>query len=107
MIEIPLLNSVSQEFVITLDGVNYKLLVKYNDRAGIWTMDITENVSKKILVEGVPLVLGQALLEPYNFGMGEMMVYDNSDKGTEADFDNWETQNVLVWFSASEVAALG
>lgn len=105
MIDIPILNSRAQELVITLGGVSYRLQFQYNERAEIWTMNILQEVGKVVLIQGLPLVLGQNLLEPYNFNMGSMVVYDNSDKGKEARFNGFATENSLLWLSDAELVA--
>jgi hypothetical protein len=103
IIEIPIISSVAQQSVVQLIDTKYRLDFKYNERSEIWTIGISNEASKDILIQGLPLVLGQELLEPYNFNIGRMFVIDNRNRGEEADFEGFEDTHSLVWISADEV----
>lgn len=103
IINIPILNNNAQTLNILFGQVKYTLYFKYNDRASIWTIDISEADSGKILIEGVPLVLGQELLSPYNFGIGRLLLIDQREKHLEARFDDFENNARLYWFSPEEI----
>jgi len=102
IIEIPILESVAQEQVIQFGNVKYRLKFQYNERSQLWTLGISEEVSKAVLIQGIPLVLGQELLSPYNFGIGKMMVYDKRKSGIDANFSGFTDNAALVWFSEDE-----
>jgi hypothetical protein len=105
ILEIPILESVAQEMVIQFGNVKYRLGLQYNERSQIWTMNIMEEVSKSFLIYGMPLVLGQELLAPYNFEIGRMVVFDKNKDGKDPTFTGFSADAVLVWFSADEVVA--
>jgi hypothetical protein len=99
MIIIPLEGSEAKEILIQLNGVKYRMLFQYNEIQQIWTVNIVRDNDKFILILGLPLVLGQELLEPYNFGAGQLLVVDLLEKGSEARFDSFPGQNLLLWES--------
>jgi hypothetical protein len=103
ILEIPILESVAQEMVVQFGNVKYRLGLQYNERSQIWTISIMEEVSKSFLIYGMPLVLGQELLAPYNFGIGRMMVFNKNKDGKDPDFTGFTENAVLVWFSEDEV----
>jgi hypothetical protein len=105
ILEIPILESVAQEMVLQFGNIKYRLGLQYNERSQVWTMNIMEDVSKLFLIYGVPLVLGQELLAPYNFNIGKMFIADKNKDGAEPNFTGFTDDAVLVWFSPDEVIA--
>lgn len=105
IIELPITSDAAQTFVTQLDDVKYQFDVIYNDRSGVWTMTITEYVAQTVIVNGLPIVLGQPLLEPYNFGIGELLVVDTSGSSRDAGADDMGTRVKVYWASADEVFA--
>lgn len=88
--EIPLTPN-AQKFFITLAGVQYQLRLIWRTAVeGGWFLDILTPSDAPIL-EGVPLITGADLLEPYpekNFG-GKLYV------GTDGDIDATPTYGNL------------
>lgn len=105
MIEIPILDSRAQELVVQFGNTKYRLKLKYNDRSNIWTLDIVVEATKVVLIQGLPLVLGQSLLDPYNFNIGNMLVVDNVAKNVDADYQGFNNNCSLVWVTDAELAA--
>lgn len=105
ILELPVTSDAAQTFVTQLGEVKYQFDVIYNDRSGVWTMTITEFVSQAIIISGLPIVLGQPLLEPYNFGIGEMIVSDTSESSRDAGPDDLGTRVKVYWLSPDEVTA--
>lgn len=103
IIELPFSSDPAQTFTTQLGDVKYFFEAKYNDRSGVWTVDIADAVSQATLVQSLPLVLGQDLLEPYNFGMGSLLVVDTSGRGVEAGPEDLGDRIKVFWFSADEV----
>lgn len=103
IVEIPVSSEGAQTFVTQLGEVKYRFDVKYNDRSKVWTLDLSEDVSGLVLFQGVPLVLGQDIFEPYNFEIGRMMVVDMSSRGIDAGPDDLGDRVLLIWFSPDEV----
>lgn len=68
--EIPL-SSDPQSFSIQLEGITYNLTLTYRDAdMGGWLLNIAD-VGGNALVNGIPLVTGRDLLEPYSYlGLG-------------------------------------
>ena len=88
ILELPLSSDPAQRFTTQLGDKKYDFDVKYNDRSGVWTMDMADNANKLPILSGIPLVLGQELLEPYNLTMGRMLVVDGTNQGKEAGTDD-------------------
>lgn len=105
ILELPVTSDAAQTFVTQLGEVKYQFDVIYNDRSGVWTMTITEFVSQAIIISGLPIVLGQPLLEPYNFGIGELIVSDTSESSRDAGPDDLGTRVKVYWLSPDEVTA--
>lgn len=49
------------------------------------------------------LVLGQDLFEPYNFGIGALVVIDTSNRGREATANDLGDRVKVYWFSTDEL----
>lgn len=105
ILELPVTSDAAQTFVTQLGDVKYQFDVIYNDRSSVWTMTITEFVSQAVIISGLPLVLGQPLLEPYNFGIGELIVVDTSESSRDAGADDMGTRVKVYWLSPDEVLA--
>lgn len=105
ILEIPFSNDPSQSFVTQLDDKKYIFDARFNDRSGVWTMDITDDSSKLPLIQSVPLLLGAELLEPYNLGIGRMIVIDTSNRGVDAGFNDLGDRVKVYWVSNDEVLA--
>ena len=56
-------------------------------------------------VPALPLVIGQDLLEPYNFGIGRIFCFDTSNQGIDAGPDDLGERVKVYWFSPDEVTA--
>lgn len=86
--EIPL-QAASQKFSITLAQVAYVVVVRWNPRMQSWVIDMLD-ASEAPILEGVPLVTGADLLEPYRylgFG-GAMIVQTDHDQDAVPTFEN-------------------
>lgn len=105
MIEIPILQSVAQEFVILLGEIKYDFILLYNERNQLWTLDIIIDASKVVLLQGLPLVLNQDLLEPYNFNMGHLFIMDNRNLGVDPNYEAFDNKCSLVWLTDAEYNA--
>ncbi len=106
IIELPLSSDPAQTMVTQLGDVKYQIEVKYNDRSGVWTIDLGLATTGEVIAQSLPLVLGQDLLEPYNFDMGSLLVVDTSGRHKEAGPDDLGDRVKVYWFSPDEVAAL-
>jgi hypothetical protein len=102
---IPLING-PQQFEIALGGVNYTLVVKWNDsdEAG-WQFDILDAASGDYLCAGQPFVTGTDLLAGLEYlGIeGQLFVYTNGDASAVPTFDNLGT-NSNLFFVTTEAA---
>lgn len=86
--EIPL-EPTPHTFAVTLAGVEYRLTVKWNERASCWVLDIATSLGAA-LVTGVPLVTGVDLLEQHrHLGIGgSLYAQTDDDPNAVPTFDN-------------------
>ncbi len=106
MIEMPIEAVPAQSFTVQLTENKYKLDIQWNDRGQYFTMSISEDVTGAVVAYGLPLVLGQDVLFPYNFGIGSFIMVDTSNRGQEATVENFGTRLKLCWFSEDEKDAI-
>jgi hypothetical protein len=103
ILELPFSNDPAQSFLSQLGDKKYGFNVKFNDRSGVWTLDLSDDATKAVLLQSVPLVLGCDLLEPYNFGIGRIMVMDTTNRGKDATAADLGDRVKVYWFSSDEV----
>lgn len=92
-----------QRFEITLGELDYSVEIKFNDRSGVWTIDLNEVVTSKILFAGVPLLLGEDLLSPYNYNIGKLMLLNNSAEFKDATSENLGSSLSLYYLTDDEL----
>jgi hypothetical protein len=105
ILELPFSNDPAQVFTIQLGDAKFVFDSKYNDRSGVWTLDLYDAATKALIVASLPLVIGQDLLEPYNFDMGSILCVDTTGQGMDAGPDELGDRVKVYWFSADEVTA--
>lgn len=105
---IPLDNSPEskQTFKLTLGGsknVHLKLVLRYLDRYDVWLAEVTDLREDKLLVSGLPLVLGINILGQMGYkGIGEAYVIKNRPTELQhPDNKTLGTTFLLVWGDAS------
>jgi hypothetical protein len=103
--EVPVASDPAQSFTTQLGPRKIQFDLRWNDRASVWVMDLTDDATGSVLLRGIPLVLGCDLLEPYNLGLGRLVVIDTSRTNTDASYDDLGTRVKLYWLSADEVPA--
>lgn len=73
----------NQEFDISLNGVSYHLIVKWNTFSNSWILYI-ESDQREPILSGIPLVTGCDLLEEFAYlGIGGAMVVQSSNDPDE------------------------
>ena len=105
ILELPFSNDPAQVFTAQLGDTKYTIDAKYNDRSGVWTLDLYDAATQALVVASLPLVIGQDLLEPYNFGIGSILCVDTSGQGADAGPDDLGERVKVYWFSPDEVTA--
>lgn len=103
IIKLPLTNDSAQTFTIQLGSKKYQFDVRWNDRSMVWAADIIVEATQQVLLNGLPLVLGCDLFQPYNLGIGRMMVVDETGTGIDAGETDLGTRVNVYWVSADEV----
>lgn len=86
--EVPL-TPTPQRFKITLSGVDYAMVVKWNPAYGIWVLDIATALEVPI-VGGIGLVTGADLLAQYGYlgFVGQLFVETETAPDVPPTFDN-------------------
>ena len=108
MVKLPLTSDPLRTFTTIVDGARYQVTTRWNDRAGVWTMDIDDPTTGLNLVSGLPIVLGADLLASFAPQLGSMIAVDsNADAGlgTDAGVDDLGTRVQVLWFSLGEVTS--
>lgn len=104
IVEIPVTADAAQSFVTQLGDVKFKFDLQWNDRSSQYSLTLTNDETEQVYVQGLPLVLGTDLLEPYSLGLGALLVVDMNNTHTEATLDSLGARVKLYWFSEDEVA---
>lgn len=104
IVELPFSSDPAQAFTTQLGDEKYIIEAKFNDRSGVWTIDLYDATQQPIALS-LPLLLGQDLLEPYNFGMGRILCVDETELGKDAGPDDLGSRVKVYWFSSDEVTA--
>jgi hypothetical protein len=76
MQKIPFTSDPNATFTTTLNGVDYQFDTLYNERASVWTFDLSLAKTGVPLVTGVPILLGCDMLAPYGLGIGSLYAVD-------------------------------
>lgn len=95
--EIPL-NPTPQRLAITLSGVLYQLVVKWNVSASVWVLDILDANETPILT-GVPIVTGVDLLDQFEYlGLGgKLYALTDHDPDLPPGFTSLGATGHLYW----------
>lgn len=102
ILELPLSSDPVQSFTCQLDDIKLYFEVKFNSRAGIWTIDIYDDATRDAILLGAPIVLGQDLFDPYNLPYGALVAQDKTGQGKDATADDLGSRVALYWVSADE-----
>jgi hypothetical protein len=106
MTELPITADAAQSFVTQLGLAKLKFDIQWNDRSNQFSLSLSNDETLQVYVYGQPLVLGQELLEAYNYGIGALLLVDTSKQGSEATLDDFGTRTKLYWFSEDEVQSV-
>jgi hypothetical protein len=93
----------NKEFRTELDGIFYLLAFRFNSRALVWMMNISDEDSN-IIIAGIPLVLGVDLLGRFQdtkLPPGSLFVNNFSEANIEANRDNLGEDVLLLYNTAT------
>jgi len=101
VVEIPL-QATPQKLGVTLNSVDYQLVVVWNDQNQSWVMDIQDSNSNAI-ASGLPLVTANDLLEQLEYlGIGgQMLVQTDFDTTAVPTFQNLGSTSHLYFVTTS------
>ena len=108
MVKIPLLAQPAYTQDVTLEGVAYKIRIKWNNRGQYYTMDFLTKEGAA-LVSGMKLALNAALLRVHpgrGLPPGEIVVIDSGGDNTVVGQDDIEGRVEVIYMTEAEYAAL-
>ena len=73
---VPFTSDPNATFTTSLNGVDYQFDTLYNERASVWTFDLSLAKTGTPLVTGVPILIGCDMLAPFGLGIGSMYAVD-------------------------------
>ena len=107
MLILPFTSEPAYDVAFTLDEYGaYTFGVRYNERAGYWTFDLTRDSDGAKLLSGVPLLVGGDLLKPYGLGIGALVAADQNGLNQDAGPEDLGSRVIVGWLSPAEMAAL-
>ena len=104
MYEISVTNDAAQRFTTQLGEPKLIFDIQWNDRTQLFSLTLSDETTQQVYFQGVPLVLGVDLLEPYNYGLGSLFVMDTTNRSQEANLTNFGDSVKLYWASNEEKA---
>ena len=102
---LPFTSEPAQNVIVQLGDTKYEFDVLYNERSEQWVMSVKNFATQAVIIQSVPLVVSQPLLDPYNFHLGNIMAFDETEQGKEAGPDDLGGRVKVYWFSEDEVAS--
>lgn len=106
ILEIPLDAVPAQVMTVQLGDNKYIMDVQWNDRGQYPTLSLSDAVTEQPIAQGLPMVLGVDLLNPYNFGIGTLIMVDTSGRGQETTVSELGKRVKMYWVSEDEVDGL-
>lgn len=98
---------------VTLDGVEFDLEFRWNNRDACWYLSIFDPTvveapdgSRTAIIGSIPLLVGWPLLSQYRMRarpLGEIVAYDTSGQNSEAGQRDLGGRVILVYFEQNEV----
>lgn len=105
MITLPLTSDACRTFTTVFGENRYRVTTTWNDRAGVFTLDLADADTDVPLVSGMPIVLGADLLRAFCPRLGSMFAVDvsaESGDGVDAGPDDLGTRVQVVWLTLGE-----
>lgn len=76
MQRLPLTSDPNASFTTSLGGTSYEFATSFNERAQSWSFDLFTAKDGKLLLAGVPIVIGCDMLAPFGLGIGSLYAVD-------------------------------
>lgn len=96
------LQNIPQSFEIQMAGVNYFMIVRWNDAADAgWVLDIADAVTKTPIVCNIPFITGADLLAGLEyFGInGRLVVFTDGDQFAVPTLENLGVESNLYFLT--------
>jgi hypothetical protein len=107
MVTIPMRSLASFTQEVTLEGVPYRMVFKWNSRGAFMTLDF-ETAAGEMLVAGMKLPLNTAPLRMHpgrGLPPGELLMIDSAGRNAKITLDDIEKRIDLVYLTEDEYAA--
>lgn len=106
MLLVPFSSDYDQTLRTQLNGDNYVIDARWNERGQYWNVDLTRDSDSTRLVTGVPMLIGQDVLAPYALGIGGIFLTDLSGGNSDAGPDDFSDRVVALYFTPAELDIL-
>lgn len=95
-----------QTFSCVLSGVGLQMTNRWNDKAGVWMVDIDRAADGQRLISGLPLVTGCDLLAQHRYlGLdGHIFCHNDGDSDDPPTYDNLGV-NCFVYYTPVSIPA--
>lgn len=94
---------------VVLDGTPFQLYFRWNARAAMWRLDISDDAGNTLCaglaVRNSGLPINSAIFGQNNVPQGLLLAIASADKGTDADNGELGARVQLVYATAAEVGA--
>jgi len=102
---VPFSSDYDQQFTTPLgeDGDKYTFEARWNERGKNWTFDLTRDTDDVKLLAGVPMLIGQDLLQPYALGIGGLIVFDLGQKNTDPGPEDLGSRVLALYLSNQDL----
>lgn len=102
IVELPLTSDAAQSFSVQLGDAKFYFEARYNSRNGVWALDMYDDATRSEIAIGLAILVGQDLLDPYNFPYGALVAIDRTGLGKDAGPDDLGSRVALFWVSPDE-----
>lgn len=105
---VPFTGQPKESLIITLGGRKLRMRATYRDLDGVWSLDVLDasEATEVPLIQGVSIVMGVDILEPYGLGIGGLFAVPNERPRDEAGRGELGGRVRLVHYNVDELAAL-
>jgi hypothetical protein len=88
-----------ESFDVSLSGVNYKFVTRFNFVANVWMIDIFNANTNLPIVTSLPVVTGVNILGQFEYlgFVGALYALTAGDEFAPPTFDNFGSDGVLVY----------
>jgi hypothetical protein len=107
MINLPFTGAPKESMDVTLDGRKLRIRARYSNLINVWSISIYDigGDATVALVEGVAVVIGADLIEPYALKLGGLFAEPTESTLVDAGRGELGVRVKLVYYTTEEMAA--